>query len=159
MSSNNLESWVLAPDRTTNRGIPFSSVNIERFVPIFSPIRRVFPHGFQCQRCFYHTAIYALPFPANALKFIIIHQGYYPHQFKESRALPLLKCLMDSTSAPILLWHCLPLTACSQNVKYPFQYSVRIGSRQSRSGGAIVFFVWISFRFWYVPFYLFPQFV
>ena len=55
-----------APERTTARGIPFSSVRIERFVPIFSTVCRVLPHRLPRQRRFYHAPIHTLPFPADS---------------------------------------------------------------------------------------------
>ena len=116
-----LTSCVLAPERTTASGSPFSSTRTLRFVPIFSSVFWIFPNRLQSQRCFYHTAVQTLPLPADSFQFIVLFQTFCPYFFKKARCKPLLERPMYGAPAAIFPGQGFPLTARSQHIEYPLQ--------------------------------------
>jgi hypothetical protein len=66
VSSRSFISCLFAPLTTIPTGNPGDPTATPRFVPSFPPIRGVSPRRRPCQRCFYHTTIHALPFPAQS---------------------------------------------------------------------------------------------
>ncbi len=159
VASNSLTSGVLAPDSTTDSGRPFSSVRTLRFVPIFSSVRWILSNGLLCQRCLYHTAIQALPRPADFFYFIILFQTFGPDLLKKSRCQPFLKCSVYRAAAAVLPWQCLPLTARSQHIEYPLQRFPRWHPLASLTRSMDIVFLCIPLRFRNFVLDLFPKFI
>ena len=89
--SSDTLSCRLAPLTTSDKGTPISSTKICRFVPFFSPIRRVRPDGFLRKRCFDVRPIGCFPKPGNTFKGIIFGQTASPYIEKHPSFGPLLK--------------------------------------------------------------------
>ena len=159
ISSNSLTSGVLAPDSTTDSGRPFSTVRTLRFVPIFSSVRWILSNGLLCQRCLYHTAIQALPRPADPFHFIIFFQTLGPDLLKKSRCQSFLKCSVYGAAAAVLPWQCLPLTARSQHIEYPLQRFPRWHPLASLAQSMDIVFLCIPLRFRNFVLDLFPKFI
>ena len=157
VASKSLMSCVFAPERTTDSGSPFSSVKTLRFVPIFSTVGWVTSHRLPCQGCFDHTAINALPFPANSLQLVIFFQAQYPYLFKEACLLPFLKISVNTAATPIFPWDRFPLAPRPQNIEDAFQNLPGGQSGPSLSGGFLIMFARISLLFRNILFYFFPQ--
>jgi hypothetical protein len=85
----------LAPLTTSDKGAPFSSTSKCRFVPFFSPIRRVGADGFLRKRCLDVRPVGRLPEPGDTLHGIVFSQPALPYATKHSRPGPLLKFSMN----------------------------------------------------------------
>ena len=157
VSASSFTSCVFAPERTTAKGSPFSSVRIERFVPIFSTVCRVLPHRLPRQRRFYHAAVHTLPFPADSFHFIIFFQSFCPNLFKESRCRPLLEILMYTAARPIFFGNRFPLTTGSQNIEYPFQHLPFRQRLPPPSGLSLILFFGIPAPIWDFIFDCLPE--
>jgi len=98
-ASRDTQSFRLAPVTTSDNGTPRSSTRMFRFVPFFSPIRRVRPDRLDRQWRFDHRPIGRLPLPGDSLHFIIFYQAALPESFEEPRARPLLELSMNHRRA------------------------------------------------------------
>src|ERR1700752_3528329 len=116
-SSIRLPSLTLAAVTMIDNGTPRPSTSRCRLLPFFPPIRRVWPDGFLCQRCFHHRAVDALPSPGYPLHLIVLGQACLPQRFEYSGLLPLQKPRVHRTrTTKALARQCLPLTASTQYV-------------------------------------------
>ncbi len=109
----------LAPLTTSDKGAPFSSTSRCRFVPFFSPIRRVRTDGFLRERRFDVRAIGRLPEPGNPLHGIVFSQSAAPYSTKNARPGPLLKFSVNHRRADtfkLLSRQGVPNDTCPQNV-------------------------------------------
>ena len=66
VASSNFESCTFALLATSDSGTPRASTNRLLLRPFFSPIRRVRPHAFGCQRSFARGPVDTLPIPCDA---------------------------------------------------------------------------------------------
>ncbi len=85
----------LAPLTTSDKGTPFSSTSKCRFVPFFSPIRRVGADGFLRKRRLDVGAVGSPPEPGDTFHGIVFSQAALPYAPKHSRPGPLLKFSMN----------------------------------------------------------------
>ena len=81
----------LAPLTTSDKGTPFSSTRIWRFVPFFSPIRRVWADRFFRKRRLDVRPIGRLPEPGDTFQGIVFSQPALPYATKYSSPGPLLE--------------------------------------------------------------------
>ena len=81
----------LAPLTTSDKGTPFSSTSKCRFVPFFSPIRRVWADRFFCKWCLNVRTVRRLPEPGDTFHGIVLGQSSLPYAAKDSGLGPLLK--------------------------------------------------------------------
>ena len=88
-------SWRLAPVTTSDKGTPFSSTRRFRFVPFFSPVRRVRPDGLLRQRRLDVRSAGRLPDPANSLHLIVLGQPAPPKFLKEPGRSPVLELAVE----------------------------------------------------------------
>ena len=90
----------VAPVTMIDSGTPRPSTSRWRLLPFFPPIRRIWPHGFLCQRRLHHRSVDTLPSPRNAFQVIVLRQPGLPQGFKHASLLPLQKALVNGTLAP-----------------------------------------------------------
>lgn len=120
-TSSDTLSCRLAPLTTSDKGAPFSSTNRGRFVPFFSPIRRVGANGFLSKRSLDVRSVSRLPEPSDTFQGVVFSQTALPNATKHSRYSPLLKFPMNhSRTDPFkfLTWQGVPNDPCSQDVYY-----------------------------------------
>jgi hypothetical protein len=111
----------LAPLTTSDKGAPFSSTSKCRFVPFFSPIRRVGADGFLRKRCLDVRPVGRLPEPGDTLHGIVFSQPALPYATKHSCPGPLLKFSMNhrrTDSLKFLSRQGVPDYSCPQDVHY-----------------------------------------
>src|SRR6516165_1791049 len=117
VSSTSRLSCVLAPLTVMPIGIPAPSVSNDRLVPDlarsvgFGP---VFPPS---KRCFGHCSIHALPFPLDALKFVVFLQRHAPKPGEDSFADQSLKVPVETAPRTELDRGRFPLAAGTQHIK------------------------------------------
>jgi len=114
-------SWRLAPLTTSDKGAPFSSTSRCRFVPFFSPIRRVRANGFLSKRGLDVRPVGRLPEPGDTFHGIVFSQPALPNATKHSRRSPLLKFSMNhrrTDSFKFLSRQGVPNDPCPQDVHY-----------------------------------------
>ena len=120
-TSSETLSCRLAPLTTSDKGTPFSSTSKCRFVPFFSPIRRVGADGFLRKWCFDVGAVSRLPEPSYAFHGIVLSQATLPYAPKHSGPGPLLKFSMNHRRADafeFLSRQGVPNNTCPQDVHY-----------------------------------------
>ncbi len=149
---------MLAPERTTASGRPFSSVRTLRFVPIFSSVCWILSNRLQGQRRFYHATVQALPLPADPFQFIVLFETLGPDLLKKPRCQPLLKRPVYGASAAIFPGQGFPLTACPQHIEYPLQCFPRWHRLASLPWCMNIFLFRVSFRFRNISLNCFPKF-
>jgi|GEM_PF-2962988 len=111
----------LAPLTTSDKGTPFSSTSTCRFVPFFSPIRRVGADGFLRKRCLDVRPVGRLPEPSDTFHGIVFSQPALPYATKHSRPGPLLKFSMNhrgTDSFKFLSRQGVPNDSCPQDIHY-----------------------------------------
>jgi len=111
----------LAPLTTSDKGTPFSSTSRCRFVPFFSPIRRVGADGFLGKRGLDVRPVSRLPKPGYTFHGIVFSQPALPNATKQSRRSPLLKFSMNhgrTDSFKFLSRQGVPDDSCPQDVYY-----------------------------------------
>ena len=111
----------LAPLTTSDKGTPFSSTSICRFVPFFPPIGRVGAGRFLRQRRFNVGSVGRLPEPGYTFHGLVFSQPTLPYVTKHSSAGPLLKFSMNhgrTDSFKFLSRQGVPNDSCPQNVDY-----------------------------------------
>ena len=96
-------SWRLAPVTTSDKGTPFSSTRRFRFVPFFSPVRRVGSDGLLCQRRFDVRSVGRLPDPADSMHFIVLSKAAPPKPLKEPGRSPVLELAVEGRRSKALL--------------------------------------------------------
>src|SRR3989442_3903176 len=109
-------SWRFAPLTTSDRGTPRSSTNKLRFLPFFSPIRRIGSDALDGQWGLNQGPIDALPLPSDAFHVVILGQACPPQIQEETRAVPLLKMVVDRTGAAEFFRKRFPLAAGAQDI-------------------------------------------
>lgn len=111
----------LAPLTTSDKGTPFSSTSKCRFVPFFSPIRRVWTDGFFRQRCLNVRTVGRLPEPGDTFQGIVLSQSSLPYASKDSGPGPLLKLSVNhrrTDPLKFLTGQSVPNHTSPQNVDY-----------------------------------------
>ena len=111
----------LAPLTTSDKGAPFSSTSRCRFVPSFSPIRRVRANGFLSKRGLDVRPVGRLPEPGDTFHGIVFSQPALPNATKHSRPGPLLKFSMNHRRTDpfkFLPRQGVPNDSCPQDVHY-----------------------------------------
>ena len=144
-------SCVFAPEITIASGSPFSSTKTLRFVPIFSSARWILSNGLQCKRHFDHTAVHALPLPADSFQLIVLFQTCAPNFLKETGRQPFLKPSVHRAAASVFTGQGLPLAAGPKYIKYPLQRFSRWHWFPPLTGGILVFLCWIPLFFGISP--------
>lgn len=111
----------LAPLTTSDKGTPFPSTSRCRFVPFFSPIRRVGANGFLGKRGLDVRPVSRLPEPGDTFHGIVFSQPALPNATKHSRLGPLLKFPMNHSRTDafkFLTRQGVPDDSCPQDVHY-----------------------------------------
>lgn len=119
--SSDTLSCRLAPLTTSDKGAPFSSTSKCRFVPFFSPIRRVGSDGFLSKRRLDVRSVGRLPEPGDTFHGIVLSQSASPYATKYSRPGPLLKFSMNHRGThtfKFLSRQGVPNDSCPQDVHY-----------------------------------------